>query len=62
MDSPPSVKDVKVGVNGAHASGTNTPGEWWNHWITNEATRRAAFAAFVMDSIHATMVSSNTQI
>jgi hypothetical protein len=50
MDSPPSVKDGKT--NGA---GVNTPDEWWNHWITNEATRRAAFGAFVMDSIHATM-------
>lgn len=49
MDSPPSVKDGKSGGAG------NTPDEWWNHWITNEATRRAAFAAFVMDSIHATM-------
>ncbi|KAF2455044.1 fungal-specific transcription factor domain-containing protein [Lineolata rhizophorae] len=61
LDSPPSVnKDAKQGSvsssNGsAHASGTNTPDEWWHHWITNEATRRAAFAAFVMDSIHATM-------
>ncbi|CAI6337460.1 unnamed protein product [Periconia digitata] len=49
MDSPPSVKDGKGGTP------MNTPDEWWNHWITNEATRRAAFAAFVMDSIHATM-------
>lgn len=51
MDSPPSVKDGKSSSLG----GANTPDEWWNHWITNEATRRAAFAAFVMDSIHATM-------
>jgi hypothetical protein len=51
MDSPPSVKDGKSSSMG----GINTPDEWWNHWITNEATRRAAFAAFVMDSIHATM-------
>jgi hypothetical protein len=51
MDSPPSVKDGKTGSHG----GVNTPDEWWNHWITNEATRRAAFGAFVMDSIHATM-------
>jgi hypothetical protein len=50
MDSPPSVKDGKT-----NASGVNTADEWWNHWITNEATRRAAFGAFVMDSIHATM-------
>ncbi|KAF2844597.1 hypothetical protein T440DRAFT_315597 [Plenodomus tracheiphilus IPT5] len=51
MDSPPSVKDGKSNSLG----GVNTPDEWWNHWITNEATRRAAFAAFLMDSIHATM-------
>jgi len=44
LDSPPSI-----------SKHVNTPDEWWNHWITNEATRRAAFAAFVMDSIHATM-------
>jgi hypothetical protein len=49
MDSPPSVNDGKGGGSGS------SPDEWWNHWITNEATRRAAFAAFVMDSIHATM-------
>lgn len=51
MDSPPSVKDGRSGSQG----GIDTPDEWWKHWITNEATRRAAFAAFVMDSIHATM-------
>ncbi|KAH7064067.1 fungal-specific transcription factor domain-containing protein [Paraphoma chrysanthemicola] len=51
MDSPPSIKDGKSNSLG----GANTPDEWWNSWITNEATRRAAFAAFVMDSIHATM-------
>ncbi|CAO2652862.1 Nn.00g022730.m01.CDS01 [Neocucurbitaria sp. VM-36] len=52
MDSPPtSLRDGKSNLHG----GANTPDEWWNHWITNEATRRAAFAAFVMDSIHATM-------
>ncbi|KAF1960669.1 hypothetical protein CC80DRAFT_262393 [Byssothecium circinans] len=49
MDSPPSVTD------GKGSSAVTTPDEWWNQWITNEATRRAAFAAFVMDSIHATM-------
>lgn len=29
--------------------------EWWNDWITNEATRRVAFTAFIIDSIHGTM-------
>ncbi|OJD29807.1 c2h2 finger domain-containing protein [Diplodia corticola] len=52
LDSPPSVKD---GRNGSVSSTTNAQEEWWRHWISNEATRRAAFAAFVIDSIHATM-------
>lgn len=63
LDSPPSVRDDKHGVNGSRhssASGANTPDEWWNHWITNEATRRAAFAAFVIDSTHATMFGHST--
>ncbi len=57
-ETPPSVKDEKPsqGFTGSsHTSGTNTPDDWWNGWITNEATRRAAFAAFVIDSTHATM-------
>lgn len=64
LDSPPSVRDDKQGVNGSSrhssTSGANTPDEWWNHWITNEATRRAAFAAFVIDSTHATMFGHST--
>jgi len=56
VESPPSLKDGKlaIGTNGS-GSGVNTPNDWWNHWVINEATRRAAFAAFVMDSTHATM-------
>ncbi|KAI9763457.1 MAG: hypothetical protein M1835_007805 [Candelina submexicana] len=57
-ETPPSVKDEKQsqGPNGSsNTSGTNTPDDWWNNWITSEATRRAAFAAFVIDSTHATM-------
>ncbi|KAI9645668.1 hypothetical protein NHQ30_006410 [Ciborinia camelliae] len=63
LDSPPSVRDDKQGYNGSRqssTSGANTPDEWWNHWITNEATRRAAFAAFVIDSTHATMFGHST--
>ncbi|KAH0553380.1 hypothetical protein GP486_006550 [Trichoglossum hirsutum] len=58
LESPPSVRDDRQGngVNGSgHTTSSTTPEEWWNHWITNEATRRVAFAAFVTDSIHATM-------
>lgn len=64
LDSPPSVREDKQGVNGSRHSSTsgsaNTPDEWWTHWITNEATRRAAFAAFVIDSTHATMFGHST--
>lgn len=53
LDSPPNLREQ----NGSHASAgvAHTPDEWWNHWITSEATRRAAFAAFVVDTTHATM-------
>ncbi|KAF7863165.1 hypothetical protein EAF04_007248 [Stromatinia cepivora] len=63
LDSPPSARDDKQGHNGSRqssTSGANTPDEWWNHWIINEATRRAAFAAFVIDSTHATMFGHST--
>lgn len=33
----------------------STPQEWWGRWITAEATRRAAYAAFYLDAVHATM-------
>ena len=33
----------------------NVTDKGWTRWITNEATRRTAFAAFVIDSTHATM-------
>ncbi|QDS69782.1 hypothetical protein FKW77_010338 [Venturia effusa] len=65
IDSPPSGTETSHAssrhgsINGAVSATSSanhySPDEWWNQWITNEATRRAAFAAFVMDSIHATM-------
>ena len=57
LDSPPMLKDEKGGKSASsspHAV-ADTPDKWWNHWITNEATRRIAFAAFIVDSTHATM-------
>lgn len=63
LDSPPNPADPRTGVNGSRqssASGVTTPEEWWNQWITSEATRRAAFTAFVIDSIHATMFGHST--
>lgn len=38
-----------------NTSGVNTSDAAWNRWITAEATRRAAFAAFIIDSTHATL-------
>ncbi|KAK3702257.1 hypothetical protein LTR37_014968 [Vermiconidia calcicola] len=38
-----------------NTSGQNTPDAYWNRWITAEATRRTAFAAFIIDSTHATL-------
>ncbi|KAI5838685.1 fungal-specific transcription factor domain-containing protein [Morchella snyderi] len=60
-DSPQSGRDVKSNsesgslIFSGQISGTNTQDENWNRWIVSEATRRAAFAAFVLDSTHATM-------
>ncbi|KAJ2905485.1 c2h2 finger domain-containing protein [Zalerion maritima] len=58
LETPPGHKDQ----NGSRQSScvSHTPDEWWNHWITNEATRRAAFVAFIIDSIHATMFGHST--
>lgn len=32
-----------------------SPEQWWNHWIAQEATRRVAFAAFILDATHAAL-------
>ncbi|CAM1506078.1 Fc.00g057190.m01.CDS01 [Cosmosporella sp. VM-42] len=32
-----------------------SPDKWWDHWIAQEATRRAAFAAFILDATHAAL-------
>ncbi|CAK4030880.1 related to C2H2 finger domain [Lecanosticta acicola] len=59
FDSPDGVNDptrTPPGPEGTiNTSGQNTPDAWWNRWITAEATRRVAFAAFIIDSTHATL-------
>lgn len=63
MDSPPNPRDPERQNGSRHSSTSGTaasPEDWWNIWVTNEATRRAAFAAFVIDSIHATMFGHST--
>ena len=37
------------------AGGGMNPKEWWDRWVTAEATRRAAFAAFLIDASHGSM-------
>ena len=37
------------------AGGGMSPKEWWDRWVTAEATRRAAFAAFLVDASHGSM-------
>ncbi|RYP69221.1 hypothetical protein DL769_005336 [Monosporascus sp. CRB-8-3] len=63
LDSPPNPRDDRHGTSGSRHSSTSlahTPDEWWNQWITNETTRRTAFAAFLIDSVHATMFGHST--
>lgn len=58
LDSPPTVNGQRLekpSSSNLHDFKGITPEQWWNQWITNEATRRVAFAAFIIDSIHATM-------
>ena len=55
LDSPPVSEDEKSSI-------VDTPDPWWNRWITVEATRRLAFAAFILDSTHATMFAHTAQM
>ncbi|RMZ76745.1 hypothetical protein DV737_g4728, partial [Chaetothyriales sp. CBS 132003] len=57
-DTPPS--GLRISKDMHHAEGSETveqkrSEESWRRWIQTEATRRVAFGAFVLDSIHATM-------
>lgn len=64
FESPPSFRDNQTGNSSGSTSATdaiNTE-ESWQHWIRNEATRRAAFAAFVIDSTHATMFGHSAKM
>ena len=57
-DSPPSLRGEQDNGKPATHFPSAEPSkseESWHRWITTEATRRAAFGAFVLDSIHATM-------
>jgi hypothetical protein len=47
--------DFLCGVKPSELPKDSTPFQQWQQWLTNETTRRVAFAAFVMDSTHAAM-------
>ncbi|KAL3471849.1 fungal-specific transcription factor domain-containing protein [Aspergillus californicus] len=64
FDSPASLRDDRQAR--STPGSTSTPDfaaeESWTHWIKTEATRRVAFAAFVLDSTHATMFGHSAKM
>ncbi|KAL4975263.1 fungal-specific transcription factor domain-containing protein [Aspergillus desertorum] len=64
FDSPASLRDDRQARSATGS--TMTPDfaadESWTHWIKTEATRRVAFAAFVLDSTHATMFGHSAKM
>lgn len=52
LDSPPSREENLPESEAMTRSSTEV---WWDEWIRREATRRVAFAAFMIDSTHAAM-------
>lgn len=58
FDSPPSVH----GRPGSSGSQLSENEELWNKWIRAEATKRVAFAAFILDSVHATMFGHSAKL
>ena len=57
LDSPPNLNQERrdYSANGAQNGAVDLVEQYWKHWITSEATLRVAFAAFILDSVHATM-------
>ncbi|KAL4927315.1 putative C2H2 finger domain protein [Aspergillus undulatus] len=64
FDSPASLRDDRQAR--STSGSTMTPDfaadESWTHWIKTEATRRVAFAAFILDSTHATMFGHSAKM
>ncbi|KAL5340396.1 fungal-specific transcription factor domain-containing protein [Aspergillus crustosus] len=64
FDSPGSLRDDRQAR--STSGSTMTPDfaadESWTHWIKTEATRRVAFAAFILDSTHATMFGHSAKM
>lgn len=66
-DTPPSgppTRNPSPGPEVSHA-GTSTNPEirsWWKRWVSNESMNRVVFAAFQMDTLHASMFGTNSTI
>jgi len=52
LDTPTSHEKKQMGYQN---STKNLADDWWEEWIVRESTRRVAFAAFMIDSMHAAM-------
>ncbi|KAF7504039.1 hypothetical protein GJ744_002868 [Endocarpon pusillum] len=63
-ESPGSQRDGRTARSSGSVSASDgvASDESWSHWVRNEATRRIAFAAFVIDSIHATMFGHSAKM
>ncbi|PYH96534.1 hypothetical protein BO71DRAFT_174137 [Aspergillus ellipticus CBS 707.79] len=64
LDSPASLRDDRQArsTSGSTMAPDFAAEESWTHWIKAEATRRVAFAAFVLDSTHATMFGHSAKM
>lgn len=64
FDSPASLRDDRQtrSTSGSTMTPDFAADESWTHWIKTEATRRVAFAAFVLDSTHATMFGHSAKM
>jgi hypothetical protein len=61
FDSPASFREERQ-TRSTTASDWGSSDDSWAHWIKTEATRRVAFGAFLMDSIHATMFGHSAKM
>lgn len=64
FDSPASLREDRQTRSATGSTSTTdfAADESWTHWIKTEATRRIAFAAFVLDSTHATMFGHSAKM
>ena len=66
FDTPPSMPNPATsnssGSNSANSALQGSLEDPWTRWISAEATIRAAFAAFVLDSTHATMFGHSAKM